>query len=214
MNISLLCKWWWRLEKGEGLWQEIVKKKYMKQHCISMLKKKPSNSPVWNDLLKVKDVYRQGRKMIVGNGVKTDFWHDTWCTDAPFSIKFAELFNICNEQNWSVAQIAQRGWRLTFRRWLGETLQNQMRELRDMLTSYALNEENDSPKWCWEKPGVFTVKTMYEQLCYNETGAPYMMIWRAKIPLKIKIWMWLVEQKAILTKDNLTKNGRHSVCLL
>ena len=27
MNISLLCKWWWRLEKGEGLWQEIVKKK-------------------------------------------------------------------------------------------------------------------------------------------------------------------------------------------
>ena len=46
MNISLLCKWWWRLEKGEGLWQEIVKKKYMKQHCISMLKKKPSNSPV------------------------------------------------------------------------------------------------------------------------------------------------------------------------
>ena len=51
-----------------------------------------------------------------------------------------------------------------------------MRELRDMLTSYALNEENDAPKWCWEKPGVFTVKTMYEQLCYNETGAPYMMI--------------------------------------
>jgi hypothetical protein len=29
MNISLLCKWWWRLEKGEGLWHEIVKKKYM-----------------------------------------------------------------------------------------------------------------------------------------------------------------------------------------
>jgi hypothetical protein len=28
MNISLLCKWWWKFEKGEGMWQEIVKKKY------------------------------------------------------------------------------------------------------------------------------------------------------------------------------------------
>jgi len=23
LNISLMCKWWWRLEKEEGLWQEI-----------------------------------------------------------------------------------------------------------------------------------------------------------------------------------------------
>ena len=27
MNLSLLCKWWWKVEKGEGLWQEIVRKK-------------------------------------------------------------------------------------------------------------------------------------------------------------------------------------------
>ena len=27
LNISLLCKWWWKLETGDGLWQEIVKKK-------------------------------------------------------------------------------------------------------------------------------------------------------------------------------------------
>jgi hypothetical protein len=28
--ISLLCKWWWLLESGEGLWQEIVRLKYVK----------------------------------------------------------------------------------------------------------------------------------------------------------------------------------------
>ena len=27
MNISLMCKWWWKLERSEGLWQEIVRKK-------------------------------------------------------------------------------------------------------------------------------------------------------------------------------------------
>jgi hypothetical protein len=30
-------------------------------------------------------------------------------------------------------------------------------------------------------------------------------IWKVKIPEKIKIFMWLVEQKAILTKDNMVK---------
>jgi hypothetical protein len=30
-NISLLCKWWWKLENHEGLWQKIVKKEIFKK---------------------------------------------------------------------------------------------------------------------------------------------------------------------------------------
>ena len=26
MNISLLCKWWWKLENEKGLWQQIIQK--------------------------------------------------------------------------------------------------------------------------------------------------------------------------------------------
>lgn len=40
MNPSLLCKWWWKLEMGEGLWQEIVKSKYMTEGGITQLKSK------------------------------------------------------------------------------------------------------------------------------------------------------------------------------
>jgi hypothetical protein len=29
MNISLLCKWWWKLEKEDGLWQQIIRHKYL-----------------------------------------------------------------------------------------------------------------------------------------------------------------------------------------
>jgi hypothetical protein len=29
-NISLLCKWWWKLETQHGLWQDIIKAKYLK----------------------------------------------------------------------------------------------------------------------------------------------------------------------------------------
>lgn len=127
--------------------------------------------------------------MIVGKGDRTEFWHDSWSTALPPADKFADLFEICNEQKNTVAQIAQRGWRLTFRRWLGENLQNKMRELRDILTAFAVNEEEDYPKWDWEKSGVFTVRSTYKQLYCNESRAAYQMIWRAKVPLKLKIWL-------------------------
>ena len=152
----------------------------MKHQCISMLKKKQSNSPVWNDLLQVKDAYVHGRKMIVGNGNKTNLWKDTWCTELPLVAKFADLFNICNEQKCSVAQLAHSGSRLTFRHWLGENLQNHLRELCDILTFFALNEEDDYPKWCWEKSGIFMVKSAYEHLCCNETGASYKIFGKQK----------------------------------
>jgi len=34
MNVSLLAKWWWKLEQEEGLWQDIVKAKYLHNKSI------------------------------------------------------------------------------------------------------------------------------------------------------------------------------------
>jgi hypothetical protein len=65
--------------------------------------------------------------------------------------RFKEVFDLCNEQKGSVAEVAGRRWRLTFRRWLDEPAQIQLRQLRDILTTCALGEEKDSPIWKWEK---------------------------------------------------------------
>jgi hypothetical protein len=42
----------------------------------TVLEWKPSNSPIWNDLLKVKEIYLKGRVFKVGNGRQVDFWRD------------------------------------------------------------------------------------------------------------------------------------------
>lgn len=86
MNLTLHCKWWWVLEKGEGTWQDIIHKKYAKKKPITQPKSKPGNSQVWNDLLKVKHSYLQGRSMLVGKGFQTDFWIDRWCGLFPLKI--------------------------------------------------------------------------------------------------------------------------------
>ena len=62
MNISLLCKWWWKLDNEKGLWQDIVKAKYFRGSLISTIKHKLDDSPVWSDLLSVRSFYLSGRK--------------------------------------------------------------------------------------------------------------------------------------------------------
>jgi hypothetical protein len=60
MNVSLLCKWWWKLEKEEGLWQQIVRFKYMSNKSIHEVSHKLDDSPMWFDLLKIKHIYLRG----------------------------------------------------------------------------------------------------------------------------------------------------------
>ena len=35
LNISLLCKWWWKLETSQGIGQTIVRNKYVMDKCIA-----------------------------------------------------------------------------------------------------------------------------------------------------------------------------------
>jgi hypothetical protein len=122
MNISLLCKWWWKAENGAGIWQDIIRKKYLKKGSIALLSKNPKNSPVWNDLLKVRQVYLKGRSMIVGNSKTTSFWHDRWCGLVSLADKFPGLYEISKEQHCSVEFMELKNWCLSFRRWLHEDL--------------------------------------------------------------------------------------------
>ena len=84
---------------------------------------------------------------MVGRGDSTSFWDDSWICDSPLKEKFPQLFEICNKTKGSVASMARQSWRLSFRRWLNEDLQVQLIEMRDMLTSFAVNNDGDTPKW-------------------------------------------------------------------
>jgi len=55
---------------------------------------------------------------------------------------------------------------------------------------------------------MFSVKSLYEHMFHTEIYKPNKRLWKAKIPLKIKLFMWLVSENAILTKNNLVKIKR------
>jgi hypothetical protein len=76
VNISLLCKWWWMLEKEEGLWQEIIRMKYVKQTPICLIPNRINDSALWKDLLKIMYIYLRSREYKVRNGKSISFWMD------------------------------------------------------------------------------------------------------------------------------------------
>jgi hypothetical protein len=108
------------LEYEEGIWQEIVRQKYLKNKWVTQLTQKPSNSPVWNDLVKIKHIYIKGRVMRLGNGKSIDFWNDTWCGPLRLKGRFSNLYEICFDKKCFVRTICCRNWSLLFRRWLSE----------------------------------------------------------------------------------------------
>jgi hypothetical protein len=105
-SISLLCKWWWKIEKEDGLWQKIVREKYLKNKTVTNVKARASDSPSWRDLLKVQDYYLCGREVVLNKGDIVRFWLDPWEGDVPLAEKYPGLFNICHSQEVTFEQVA------------------------------------------------------------------------------------------------------------
>jgi hypothetical protein len=61
-------------------------------------------------MLQVKHIYLKGRRMKVGNDRKTSFWCDAWCDQIPLKDRFPEIFDICIEQDVTVADAANMNW--------------------------------------------------------------------------------------------------------
>jgi hypothetical protein len=60
-------------------------------------------------MIKIKNLYMSGRTVKIGNGESTDFWLDAWCGNTTLKEKFSDLFEISNEQNISIAEMARNG---------------------------------------------------------------------------------------------------------
>ena len=62
--------------------------------------------------------------------------------------------------------------------------------------------------WLWDPKGIFTVKSCYNFLSFGGVRIQARdTVWHLKVPLKIRLFLWLIFQNKILTKDNLCKKG-------
>ncbi|WVZ76754.1 hypothetical protein U9M48_024697, partial [Paspalum notatum var. saurae] len=67
-NKCLLSKWLSRLINEDGVWQQLLKNKYLGTKPLSQVEKKPGDSQFWSGLMKVKPIFLNGGVYKVNSG--------------------------------------------------------------------------------------------------------------------------------------------------
>src|SRR3989337_3230430 len=103
-NKCLMSKWLYRLEtEPEGMWAQILRNKYLQTKTLSQVTVRPTDSPFWKGLMKVKQSMFNRTKFLIGDGTSTRFWEDTWLGEIPLSIQYPSLYRIAQRRDVVVA---------------------------------------------------------------------------------------------------------------
>ena len=121
-------------------------------------------------------------------------------------IYFSLIYFPCvKQQDLTVFQFKSDPQLVTYTRWLVDIWRVEWDNILVDAASVQLCEGDDIVTWKFGCHGRFTVKSVYNALTKNDTGPYHKKVWKGKIPAKIKIFLWLVLNNAILTKDNILK---------
>ena len=97
-NKSLLCKWLFRLCNEDGMWQQLIRNKYLKNNTLSQVCKRPGDSQFWSGLMEIKSQFLNLGSFILKNGTQVSIWEDTWLGDQPLKYQYPSVFNIVRKK--------------------------------------------------------------------------------------------------------------------
>ena len=155
-NKCLLSKWLFKLLTEDGVWHELLTNKYLKDKTLAEIDSKPTDSPFWKGIMKVKQEFFQRISFTVGNGHRTRFWEDPWMGNMTLAAQYPTLYNIVRHKNVSVAHVVDSPHpNLQFRRLLTGQLWDVWLQLVERLMSVSLTSEPDRVKWNLMPSGIF-----------------------------------------------------------
>jgi hypothetical protein len=207
-NKCLLSKWLFKLLNEEAMWQELLHNKYLKDKTLSQVQVKPTDSAFWKGILGGRDEFFQRGSFVLGDGRDIHFWEDAWLGDTPLSSQYLDLYGTVRNKHVKVADVlSNTPLNIGFRRVLRDGRWESWLHLVQRLMSIHLKDESDRFIWHLTASGVFSVKSLYADFMNDHTKYLQKYLWKLKVPLKIRIFMWFLHRKVILMKDNLLKRS-------
>ena len=144
------------------------------------------------------------------NGARVSLWGGY---SRNFTLKLKTL------QDWSFHIDQDIGWNIKVP-YLNqeENVDKKVELLQLLLENLSCNiREKDRPSWECDCKWVFSVKNTYFRLNDGGLRCSYAkFLWNAKVPQKIRAFLWLVINGALLAWDNLTKRGwrGRNICVM
>jgi hypothetical protein len=81
-NTALLGKWLFKLLTEKGMWQTILKKKYIGPKALSQVLWKLGDSHFWAGLMATKKFFFGLGSFSIKDGMEIRFWEDKWLGNA------------------------------------------------------------------------------------------------------------------------------------
>ena len=207
-NKCLLAKWLVDLLNTDGMWQTLLTNKYLRSKSLTQVKAKPYDSHFWRGLMHIKDEVLAKGSFDIKDGSKTRFWDDTWVGDLSFKVKYTSLYNIVRDPHATVTRVmATSPLNVSFRRALVDNKLVEWHNLVAQIAYVEMVEGSDTFRWNLTKSGLYYVQSLYLHLINTQPLFQHKMIWKLKIPLKIKIFLWYLQRGVVLTKDNLARKN-------
>uniref|UniRef100_A0A453PKH5 Reverse transcriptase zinc-binding domain-containing protein n=1 Tax=Aegilops tauschii subsp. strangulata TaxID=200361 RepID=A0A453PKH5_AEGTS len=79
----------------------------MQSKTLAQVTARPNDSPFWKGLMRTKDLFFRRTKFILGNGMTTRFWEDTWLGETPLATQYPSLYNIVQRKELYVGIVLQ-----------------------------------------------------------------------------------------------------------
>ena len=134
-------------------------------------------------------------RLNIGNGNGTRFWNDTWLGEMPLALQYPTLYNIVQRKEAYVAIVLQTvPLNIQFRRSLVGECWNSWLHLVRRLMDFQLSDQPGAIQWKLSRNGSFSVNSMYLDLIDSGPISRSLHIWKIKVPLRIKIFMWFVHK--------------------
>jgi hypothetical protein len=160
---------------------------------------------------KVKHLFKWGAVLNIGDGKTCEFWEDCWLHEVPLKILYEDLYKMVRNiltvllisDCWST-----EGWEVDFRRSLTpQEWQNWLGLVNELQTVTLVNSP-DFVSWLLDKSKQYTTESLYRFLTDMGVSSRVSgILWKCKVSLKIKFFLWQVFNNKLQVAQCLVKRG-------
>ncbi|XP_062021202.1 uncharacterized protein LOC133737713 [Rosa rugosa] len=220
-NLSLLAKQGWMLiTNPESIAARLFKAKYFPNSDFMQAEVGQDMSYTWRSILAGREVLARGLRYQIGSGTNVSVWEDPWLP-LPYNFKPFSTPMVGTE-DWLVSDLIDSEQQ----EWIQPVIEELFteREMEIILgIPLSLRPVGDRKVWHYDKKGLFNVKSGYYVArklethtkaasssagVRSEANKVWKAVWRARVPPKVKSFVWRLLRGILPTRDALRKKVR------